>query len=172
MLASRFSWCAFAFVLAMVAVASCSGGDSDAQRQQCAPRPRGSETGKPRHAELTSVGDLVRRPDRWAARLVIVEGQLYKFPGDRVTSERVQDQLVCDRIARFPPRGGSHCIQFWGLRVQEVPGARRSPDGGWWVKRQVRLTGTLHGYPHPPFERVALDVSHWRLVVRGSSVGG
>jgi hypothetical protein len=97
---------------------------------------------------------------------VVVEGQLYKFPGNRLSSAKVQDQLVCDRITRLPPGGrGSYCIVFWGVRVQAVPGARRSSDGGWWVRRRVRLAGKLLGfpYPSPPVDRVALAATRHGL---------
>jgi hypothetical protein len=34
-------------------------------------------------------------------------------------------------------------MMFIGLRVQDIPGAERSIDGGWWTPRRVRLTAVL-----------------------------
>ncbi|MGH3019971.1 MAG: hypothetical protein ACRDNR_07415 [Gaiellaceae bacterium] len=113
--------------------------------------------------------DLALHPNRYVGKRVVVEGQLYKFPGNRISSAKVQDQLVCDRIDRFPPGGsGTYCIAFWGVRVQDVDRARRSPDGGWWVRLPVRLAGRLHGFPYPeaPAERVALAATAWQSAPR------
>jgi hypothetical protein len=98
-----------------------------------------------RLAELptTPIGELWLHADRWSGKDVAVEGQVYKFPGNRVTSGRVLDQVVCDRISRFRPRSGGECMMFTGLRVQNIPGARRSADGGLWTPRRVRLAAVL-----------------------------
>jgi hypothetical protein len=34
-------------------------------------------------------------------------------------------------------------MMFTGLRVQNIPGARRIADGGWWTPRRVRLAAVL-----------------------------
>lgn len=126
------------------------------------------EDGGPVDRRPTPLIDLARHPNRWVEKTVVVEGQLYKFPGDRVSSAKVHDQLVCDRIDRFPPGGyGAYCIVFWGVRVQDVTGARPSPDGGWWVRRPVRLAGRLHGFPYPEApDRVALAATTWQSAPR------
>ena len=109
--------------------------------------------------------ELALHPNWWVRRRVVVEGSLYKFPGNRISSGKVHDQLVCDRIDRFPPGGrGRYCLAFWGVRVQDMPGARRAPDRGWWVEEPIRLAGKLHGFPYPyaTAERVGLAATGWR----------
>lgn len=128
------------------------------------PEQPGPATGE---KEPVPLAELALHPNRWVS-YVVIEGQLYKFPGGRVTSVQVQDQLICNRINRFPPSGrGTYCIVFWGVSIGDVTGARRSPDGGWWVERRVRLMGTLLGFPFgPPVERVGLRATEWRFAPR------
>lgn len=147
---------ALAAVVVVSLLPSCSWGN-------------GREHGGRPQRRPVSLSELALHPNRWVARRVVVEGQLYKFPGNQVSSAKVQDQLVCDRIARFPPGGrGSYCIVFWGVRVQDVRAARRSPDDGWWVKSPVRLAGKLRGFPYSgrPVDRVALAATGWRRSTR------
>jgi hypothetical protein len=153
---------------ALVAAACSVGGgadggiDSGAKSGTVSSGTRGSSTEAA--PVITGLTTLVWNADRWAGRRVTVVGELYKFPGNRISSERVQDQLICNRINSTPPDGTSLCIFFWGLRIQDVPGVGRSPDGGLWVKDRIQLDGTLRGYPHRPYERVVLRVTDWRVL--------
>jgi hypothetical protein len=133
----------------------------------CSPGSEREGGVSPLDRQPTSLMELALHPNRWVRKRVVVEGQLYKFPGNRASSAKVQDQLVCDRIDRFPPGGrGTYCIVFWRVRVQDVPGARRSPDRDWWVRRRrsprwevarVPLSETSRRPRCPRRDEVAID---------------
>jgi hypothetical protein len=124
------------------------------------------ERATPAHSpRQVSIAELVWHPRPWVGKRVTVVGKLYKFPGKRVTSPKVHDQLVCDRITpSFPRSPGGLCFFFRGLRIQDVPGVRPRRKGGLWVPTNVQLAGALVGWPvATDAERVVMYVDDWSL---------